>query len=217
MQKPMSLKDNPTKKVCPKCKQTDVTRFSKCKNCGTRYDAIPQEKPSNINYTWPGVLLFFTLLIAYSVYTWGQVAHMQGVYSHIEKLVGQSLNCRSAFALVSASQQNLRSFDAELAVAEKDDPKNYGSRGAGGIMTMTAALNSMASGKEGSGGVIYRYAEDGRIDIATSDGQVPLAVEVLAATSSSDKYPMVRVKLLNGPKSGSVWWMNVDQLDLSSK
>jgi thioredoxin 1 len=30
-------------KICPKCKQKDVTSFSKCRDCGTRYDAHIEE------------------------------------------------------------------------------------------------------------------------------------------------------------------------------
>ena len=37
-----------TKKICVRCKQKDITEFSTCRFCGTRYDALlPQARPQS--------------------------------------------------------------------------------------------------------------------------------------------------------------------------
>lgn len=217
MEKTLNLPERPTKKRCLKCKEVDVTTFSKCRNCGTKYDAALPGKSGDINLALPGFLFVVALVFAFAFYQYGQFNHIQNVYSHLDKFIGQSLKCRSEFALVATNQQDMRSLDAELAAASKDDAKSYGTKGLGGIMSVASALDAAASGKEGSAGVISRFYRSGRIGFVESDSDSPLSVTLLAATDSSDKYPLVQVRVLNGPNAGVVRWMNADQLDLLSK
>ena len=64
----MNAIEVPTKKRCPKCKEVDVTTFSKCRNCGTRYDAVPQQQHKPIDLTLPLVLCLAFVFIGYFVY-----------------------------------------------------------------------------------------------------------------------------------------------------
>ncbi|MBK7746073.1 MAG: hypothetical protein IPP57_00655 [Candidatus Obscuribacter sp.] len=48
--------------VCPKCRKQDYTSFSKCRFCGTKYDAIVNEEKSTIDFKFMFVLLFAGLL-----------------------------------------------------------------------------------------------------------------------------------------------------------
>ncbi len=43
-------------KMCPNCKRKDVTSFSKCKFCGTRYDAKIAAEPRSIDMKIVGVI-----------------------------------------------------------------------------------------------------------------------------------------------------------------
>jgi len=46
-------------KICPQCKQTDVTNFRKCRFCQTPYDAKIEEKASGVNQ---GIILIVSCL-----------------------------------------------------------------------------------------------------------------------------------------------------------
>ena len=211
----MTYTEVPTKKRCPKCKQIDVTTFSKCKHCGTRYDAAPPDQTRPINLGLPIVLAFILVCIGYYVFQYAGIITMSRLTSHPDRLIGKTLPCLSSFAFVSMDEQNMRSLDAELLEAQKNDPKRYGSKGLGGIMSAASALESLASGKETSGSVIGRYYENGRIALVENeDFHTPLSVSVIGA-SNNDKFPLVHVKMLNSTRPGSVWWLNVDQLDLN--
>jgi hypothetical protein len=218
MENSTNLVERPTKKRCPKCKEIDVTTFSKCRNCGTRYDSNLQEtRNSSVNLGFPLLFCLLAMGGVFAFYQFGQVIHTQSVYSNLDKLIGQTLKCQSAFELVCANQQDLLSMDAEMATVQKNDPKRYGSKGIGGMMSAASALESITSGKETSSSVITRYLRSGRINVAESESRAPLSVSLLAATSPSEKFRLVQVKLLNGSKAGSIWWMNIDQLDLSGR
>lgn len=206
----------PAKKRCPKCKEVDVTTFSKCRNCGTRYDAVAQQhKP--INLTLPLVLCLTFVFGSYILYQYIGIQKTNDLYNHLDKLVGKSFKCQSVYALVSTNDRDMRALDGELAEAQKNDPKHYGSKGLAGIMSAASALDSLSSKKEGSSSVISRYMEGGRITLVDSNSQSPLSVEIIGATSGSQKFPLVHVKLLNGSRAGSVWWMNADQIDLENQ
>lgn len=213
----MNALEVPTKKRCPKCKEVDVTTFSKCRNCGTRYDAVPHAQHKPIDLTLPLVFCLAFVFIGYFVYQYVGMMNINNMYSHLDKLVGKSFKCQEDYAIVSTNEQDMRALDAELAEAQKNDPKLYGSKGLAGIMSAASALDSLSSTKEGSGSVIGRYMEGGRVVLVESNSQSPLSVEIIGATSGSQKFPLVHVKLLNGPRAGSVWWMNADLLDLESK
>jgi hypothetical protein len=205
-----------TKKRCPKCKEVDKTTFSKCRNCGTRYDAVPQMEQKPINLGLPIVLCVTFVFVGYFTYQYIGIQNINNMYSHLDKLVGKSVKCQSEYAIVSTNEQDLRALDAELAEAQKNDPKHYGSKGLAGIMSAASALDSLSNQKEGSSSVISRYMEGGRIAFVDTNSQSVLSVEIVGATSGSEKFPLVHVKLLNGPRAGSVWWMNADQLDLEN-
>lgn len=51
-------------RICPSCREKDVTSFSKCKFCGTRYDAvISRPSPLNLDERFIGVAAIAALLI----------------------------------------------------------------------------------------------------------------------------------------------------------
>lgn len=205
------------KKRCPKCKEVDVTTFSKCRNCGTRYDAVAQQQHKPINLGLPLILCLTFAFGGYILYQFIGIQKTNDLYNHLEKLVGKSFKCQNDFAFVSTRERDMRALDAELAEAQKNDPKRYGSKGLAGIMSAASALDSLASNKEGSNSVIGRYMEGGRITLVDSNSQSPLSVEIIGSTTGSQKFPLVHVKLLNGSRAGSVWWMNADQIDLENQ
>ena len=60
--------DQELPKICPKCRQKDVTSFSTCKFCGTKYDAkIPKPKSE---FDWRIKLKLSAILILVGVVLW---------------------------------------------------------------------------------------------------------------------------------------------------
>ncbi len=53
-----------TAKVCPSCKKRDITSFSKCRYCGTRYDAkVAESAAPNIDQRFIAIICVVVLLI----------------------------------------------------------------------------------------------------------------------------------------------------------
>ncbi len=50
-------------KICPNCHQKDVTSFSTCKSCGTRYDAIVPKQKNNIDERFMLSICVITLVV----------------------------------------------------------------------------------------------------------------------------------------------------------
>jgi hypothetical protein len=142
---------------------------------------------------------------------------MYDTYGHPDKLIGQTLNCHRSHILASMSEQDILSLDSELLEAQKTDPKFYDARGMAkgisGTLSAASSLNWIASGKESSFEIILRYIHAGRLFRVDGDGN-KLSVEVIGATRSTEKFPLVHIKVLDGPRAGSLWWMNVNQLDI---
>ena len=138
------------------------------------------------------------------------------MYKHPDRLIGKTVQCESKHILVSLNKSDLLSLDAELAEAAKTDPKNYGSRSVGGMMTAASALNNLATGKENKYSIIFHYLYTGRLTMVEG-GNEPVKVKIVGATDSSDKFPLVQVKVVNGPKAGTIWWTNTDQLELTAQ
>ena len=61
----MSQEDLP--KLCPSCNQRDATSFSKCRFCGTRYDAT-MEKVQSPNITGNVMIVIFAALSILGIY-----------------------------------------------------------------------------------------------------------------------------------------------------
>jgi len=208
----MNSTDGTTKKVCPKCKQADLTTFATCRSCGTRYDFKPQEKQREVNLGLPLILLIGFLLIGVGAYQYQQ---MMTTYQHPDQLVGKTLKCGRA-PIAAANPGILLSMDAEMAAIKGNDPKLSG-KAATGALDAASALNSISSGKDTSLSIQVRYMMARQIVPLHSDDDSPLTVKVVGTNSSSDKFRLVQVRVINGKHADQVWWMNVRELDLTSK
>ncbi len=56
-------------KICPSCRATDVTSFSKCRFCGTRYDAvIARPSPLNLDERFIGISAIIVMFVGGFIY-----------------------------------------------------------------------------------------------------------------------------------------------------
>jgi len=199
---------SPTSKKCPKCHTVDVTTFSSCRNCGTKYDYKPPEKTRDFNFI-PIVIVAGLVVIAASAYQYIQVNNL---YKRPDQLIGKTVACKANSLFVSTEKSNLLSLDQNdfkiLNHSGADD--NQGSSDA-------AALNRLAS-ISGEISVWQKYLHDPRFTLIQKNAKdPPFSVKVVAATAPTDKYSLAQVEFLNGPKAGSVWWVDSSRLDLSVK
>jgi ribosomal protein L40E len=208
----MNSTDGTTKKVCPKCKQVDSTTFSTCRNCGTRYDYKPEEKQREVKLGLPLIILIGALLIGAGAYQYQQ---MMTTYEHPDQLIGKTLKCGKS-AVAATNPSVLLSMDTEIAAIKDNDPKLSG-KATTGALDAASALNSISSGKETSLSIMVRYMMAHQIVSLRSDDGTPLSVKVVGTNSSTDKFRLVQVRAINGKHAGEVWWMNVKELDLTSK
>lgn len=58
------------KKTCPKCKQTDHTDFSTCRNCGWTYSAVPPKMKSEHDNSFGTFLRGGGLIIVVLIISW---------------------------------------------------------------------------------------------------------------------------------------------------
>ncbi len=59
-----------TTKRCPKCKEKDLTSFSSCRFCGTKYDAVIEAPKKGASFdvgeilrSWPGLIIVIAILV----------------------------------------------------------------------------------------------------------------------------------------------------------
>jgi hypothetical protein len=160
--------------------------------------------------------LFLTIIFVLAGVCIYQFYQMQGTYAHPERLIGKTMQCQQSQVFAAITPDDLLRFDSELAKAQKKDPKKYGSKGIGGVLAAASALNSMASGEETSYTIMFRYLQSGQVRSVSSESSALLSVAVIGAKTSADG-SIVQVRLVNGPKAGTIWWMNSSDLDLVSK
>lgn len=209
----MSAVEQSEKKTCPKCKQTDTTTFSTCRNCGTRYDFTQQVKHKEAAIGMPLFLSVLFVLAAFCVY---QFYQMQSTYKNPDKLIGKIMHCQQKGVLASASADNLLKFDAAMEKAAKKDPRKYGSKGIGGMLGAASVLNSLAAGEDTVYGLMYNSMRSGEI-VHLSSGDTALLSVVILAAKTTPTNSIVQVRVANGPKCGGVYWINSSDLDLVTK
>jgi hypothetical protein len=197
----------PVRKTCPKCRQVDVTTFSTCRNCGAKYDfKAPDMTEKGFNFL-PVVILAGIAIIAVSAYQYLQVHNL---YVKPDQLIGKTVSSKAKMLFVSSDKANL------LSLSEHDfkalNPNHHNDVPGGG--GDAGALNSLASISDGIG-VWEKYMNDSRFSIVHKESSSPFSLKVVAASASTDKYPLVQVEFLNGPRAGSMWWVDSNQLDLS--
>jgi thioredoxin 1 len=79
--------DNVTK-ICPRCKQKDFTNFSKCRNCGTRYDAHIEE-PRGGGLDQRVILVVLGLAGAFASFQWGASAVKEAKLKRLAPLAAE--------------------------------------------------------------------------------------------------------------------------------
>ncbi len=130
--------ESPVKKTCPKCRQTDVTTFSTCRNCGSKYDfKAPDTKEKGFNFI-PVVLLAGIAIIAVSAYQYLQV---HTLYVKPEQLIGKTVSSKAKMLFVSGDKANLLNLTEHDFKALNPNHRNDVPGGGGDA----GALNSMAA------------------------------------------------------------------------
>ncbi len=191
-------------KRCPKCKEVDTTSFSKCRRCGTRYDwRPPKQGVDGFNFI-PILILAGLAVIAVSGYAYYQI----NLSKRPDHLIGKTVPYKGNYIFVSTDKSNLLSLEpAEFKTLT-------GSKSDDGVESKSdaAALNQLA-GTAGDIGVWDKYLNDPRFMVIQKGPNDPtFSVKVIGAGAPDDKYPLVRIELLNGPRPGGVWWADASHL-----
>jgi len=201
--------DGPVKKMCPKCKQVDVTTFSSCRNCGCKYDYKGPEKVPETSFNLiPVAVIAGLVILVVCVYQVLQVNHL---YKRPDQLIGKTVACKGSLLVAASDKSSLLNLPEGDFKGLNHFGTDDGDHSQAGALNQLAAISSDVS-------LFEKYEHDSRFAMITKEPSAPpFSVKIIGATAPGDKYPLAQVEFLNGPKTGSDWWIASSRLDLSEK